>query len=487
MAKTNETSKLIVSLVITLALIGLGFSWLTRNLNLGRILRFGPAAQSPLDLQPTPLPTTVPVGFSSFYNPDAITRISQGGRLLFPDGVTIQKEGAVAALNEGDLQRAINGLEAALRLNRNDPEALIYLNNARIGSGASFSIAVAVPISTDPDGSREILRGVAQAQTEINQAGGMKGTPLRVYIANDEGDPEIAKQIAIALIGDPSILGVVGHYASDVTLAAGNAYDALGLVAISPVSTSVTLSNRSDYILRTVPSDSVAGSTLATYTLNTLQQQKAAVFYNSKSGYSESLKTEFISALLRGGGQVVGVYDLSAPNFDAEAQVQQAQLAGATVLALLPNTGQLDNAFKVARANYGRFALLGGDDMYTPKTLQMAEQGTAEMVVAVPWHILAHNDSPFVAASRQLWGGDVNWRTVTAYDATQTLIRAIQEAPAPTRQKIMETIRSDSFTATGATSNVQFFPSGDRNQNVQLVKVQPGGRSGKGFDFVPVP
>jgi branched-chain amino acid transport system substrate-binding protein len=33
---------------------------------------------------------------------------------------------------------------------------------------------------------------------------------------------------------------------------------------------------------------------------------------------------------------------------------------------------------------------------------------------------------------------------------------------------------------------VRFLPSGDRNQSVQLVIVQPGERSGFGYDFVPV-
>jgi len=33
---------------------------------------------------------------------------------------------------------------------------------------------------------------------------------------------------------------------------------------------------------------------------------------------------------------------------------------------------------------------------------------------------------------------------------------------------------------------VRFLPSGDRNQSVQLVVVQPGSRSSFGVDFVPI-
>lgn len=68
-------------------------------------------------------------------------------------------------------------------MNRNDPEARIFLNNARIGKQKSYTIATSVPIGTDPNESLEILRGVAQAQNEINASGGIKGVPLKVAIA----------------------------------------------------------------------------------------------------------------------------------------------------------------------------------------------------------------------------------------------------------------------------------------------------------------
>jgi branched-chain amino acid transport system substrate-binding protein len=52
----------------------------------------------------------------------------------------------------------------------------------------------------------------------------------------------VAEQVAAALVKNLDILGVVGHFASDTTLAAGKVYQSGQLVAISPVSTSVQLS-----------------------------------------------------------------------------------------------------------------------------------------------------------------------------------------------------------------------------------------------------
>lgn len=60
---------------------------------------------------------------------------------------------------------------------------------------------------------------------------------------------------------------------SDSTLAAGTIYTSGQLVAISPTSTSVKISNFSHYVFRTVPSDFMAARSLANYMVRTLQKK----------------------------------------------------------------------------------------------------------------------------------------------------------------------------------------------------------------------
>ena len=469
MSQKNETSVLIVSLLVTAALLGAGFWLFGKNLGLG-----GGAPNPSIGANSGPSAENIPI-------PD---RISQGNRWLVSSDGSPERQAAVGAIANQDYPKAIADLSTSLAQQRNDPEALIYLNNARIGDQPAYTIAVAVPVYSDVNGSLEILRGVAQAQNDLNQAGGINGMSLRVAIARDDNNPEIARQLATALAADRNILGVVGHYASDVTLAAATVYEASKLVTISPVSTSVKLSGFGQYIFRSVPSDFVAARSLADYMLNRQQQQSAAVFFNSQSGYSQSIKSEFVSALSLGGGRVVSEFDLAAATFSPETSLNQATQQGATVLAMFPNSGQLDRALQVIQANQGRLKLLGGDDVYAPKTLEVGKTAAVGMVLAVPWHILANTQTPFVTTSRQLWGGDVNWRTATAYDATQALIEALRRNP--TRDGIQQALHAPDFTTPGASNPVQFLPSGDRNQPVQLVEIKPGTRSGFGFDFYPV-
>ncbi|NJR66289.1 MAG: receptor ligand binding family protein, partial [Leptolyngbyaceae cyanobacterium CRU_2_3] len=211
----------------------------------------------------------------------------------------------------------------------------------------------------------------------------------------------------------------------------------------------------------------------------------AAVYFNAQSGYSQSIKSEFSRALSLGGGQVVSEFDLSSSSFSAVDSFKQATQQGATVLALMPNSGQLDRALQVVQVNQQQLKILAGDDVYSPKTLALGGVAAQGMIVAVPWHILANPQAPFATSSRSLWRADVNWRTAMTYDAVAALIVAMERNPS--RQGVQQALADANFTAEGATGTVRFLPSGDRNQSVQLVEIKPGSRSGSGYDFVPVP
>ncbi len=85
-------------------------------------------------------------------------RLSAGNKLLISGGSTQKKQDAVAAIASGNYNAAISDLQASLKTNRNDPEGLIYLNNARIGNQKSYTIATAVPIGGDINAALEIMR-----------------------------------------------------------------------------------------------------------------------------------------------------------------------------------------------------------------------------------------------------------------------------------------------------------------------------------------
>ena len=464
MTQKKETTVLLLSLLITVGAIAGGLWWFKKD---------------------NPSQVSAPPDTSTISSRSSADRLSTGEKILISQDITLEKQAGVTAFANGDYPQAIAQLSASLQKQRNDPEALIYLNNARIGNNKSYSIGVPTPIGSEVTTAKEILRGVAQAQTEINNRGGINGIPLKIAITDDNNDPETAKKIAQTFADNPDILGVVGHFASNISVAAAPVYQKNSLVAISPTSTTVSLSDAGDYIFRTVPNDLFTSKALAKYFLEKLTKQKAAIFYNSSSEYSNSIQNAFTTELLSNGGEIVAESDFAAANFNPANAVQQAIDQGAEALIFLTNSTTLDQAFLVAQVNNHQLPLLSGDSIYKPQTLQIAGKNVVGMVVAVPWHAQGKNNNPgFSQAASRLWGGNVNWRTAMAYDATESLIAGIKANPS--RQGIQQTLSKAGFSTTGASGTIKFLPSGDRNQAVQLVKVEADPNSEFGYAFVPV-
>jgi len=116
MSQKNETVTLLLALLITLIFFGAGGWWLYNRFqgknnptNLSNIEKISPGQKSV----------------------SAQARFSQGEKLLIVEGASSDKQAAIQAIGKGDFQQAVYLLEKSLQTNQNDPEALIYLNNAR--------------------------------------------------------------------------------------------------------------------------------------------------------------------------------------------------------------------------------------------------------------------------------------------------------------------------------------------------------------------
>ena len=261
MSQKKEITVLSLALLLTLLLGGVG-AWVVKEFLLN------PPAETSISSQTTtvqPIPKTAQISF--------------GEKTLIPGQVTPAKQAGLDAIATGKWNVAVANLQQARKENRNDPETLIFLNNAEIADGKSYTLAASAPLGTDPKGGLEILRGVAQAQNEINHSGGINQVRLKVAIANDNNQEDQAKKIATTLVNNTEVLGVVGHWASQVTLATAPIYKSAKLVAISPITTSVKLSGLSPYIFRTVPSDYISARALANYHDNDAETEKCCCFF----------------------------------------------------------------------------------------------------------------------------------------------------------------------------------------------------------------
>ncbi|MEW6492770.1 MAG: ABC transporter substrate-binding protein [Cyanobacteriota bacterium] len=354
----------------------------------------------------------------------------------------------------------------------NDPEPQIYLNNIKARQqGSPFKLAVAVPVDYQEDAAREILRGVADAQTQFNDVGGKDGRLLEIVIANDASKPAVARKIAQQLVANPEVLGVIGHTSSEVSSAALSEYGKAELAMVSPTSTSTSLKN--SVFFRTVPSDKVAGEKLAKYAKNTLRLEKVMIFYDSQDSYSRSLKQAFETKLTKLGGKVVSLVDMTNPKLDAKGQIKQSMDHNQVQAAvLLPSLQTASVAISIARANAElpqnkRLQLLGGDGLYLPETLIQGGSAVEGLTIAVTW---SDETSSYARVAEKRWKGRVNWRTATSYDAAQALINALSSNA--TRKTVLENLRSLELSCHETSGEkLRFWATGDPDRESRLVRV----------------
>ncbi|MEH1801249.1 MAG: ABC transporter substrate-binding protein [Nostoc sp.] len=412
-------------------------------------------------------------------------RISLGEEILLRQDTNPDKEAGVKAFLEGECQTAIDKFNSYRQGNLSDPEALIYLNNAKARKkGERLKIAVSVPIGTNPNVAKEMLRGVAQAQDEVNNSKDrIKGKLLEVAIANDDNDSSEAQNIAKQFVNDQTILAVVGHNASEAAVPAAFEYKSGKLVMLSPTSFDQRLSGLSNYIFRTVNTNNLAKS-LSDYRIKTVAKTNIVICVDPESPDNKWFADEFSKSIEQANYKINSTpCNLSDSAFNPNAMISQAISSGADGLFLAPYINRINKALEVARANKGRLQLFSSPTMYTQQTLAEGKAYINGMVLAVPWYPQAIPGNPFPQNAQKLWGGPVNWRTATTYDATMAIAKGLQQSN--TREGLQKALHSPGFSIDGATGNIQFSQSGDRKDNaISLVKVQQIPGTDK-YEFVP--
>jgi branched-chain amino acid transport system substrate-binding protein len=429
-----------------------------------------------------PSQPATPPGASSAVLPSSLEqRFSRGDRTLFRGEGNPDRDNGVLAFSKKDYSGAIDAFTRSVASGRNDPEPQVYLNNARAyEKGNPYTFAVVVPIDNRVDVAKEILRGAADAQEQFNQAGGKEGRLLELLIVNDGNNPEIAKQTAVELAKMPGVLGVIGHNASEASLKALPEYEKSKLAMISPTSTSIEL--KGSTFFRTVPSDQAAGERLANYVVNSLSIKKVIIFYDETDTYSKSLKQTFAENFKSLGGTEPPLVDLASSDLDAAAAVQK-YVGDVRVAMLFPSAQTVPRAISVARANEKlapaqQLRLLGGDALYDNRTLINGGQAIEGLTLAVPWF----GNSAYAERANERWGGRINWRTASSYDAVQALVKTLTGSVS--REQVVQSLKSLQLSPSETSGNaLEFDASGNREEEPLLVQTSRGVNRPRGSDF----
>ena len=294
----------------------------------------------------------------------------------------------------------------------------------------------------------DILYGVKLALQERNERGGVGGHMLELVALDDGGDPSQAPEQAQELALDPLVMGALGHFREDTTLAASSIYREAGLALLAPGLAAVELTAGGPGVFRLGADEERLGWEAAAFMLEEYGAGRIAVL-----GPEGQLRTAFVSAVQAWGGEVVSRAEegVDLVFFTGEAW------EGAQLLRQIRQEGV-------------KAPFIGGNGLDDPLFVQWAGEfapGTIYVTSAAPV-----DDTRFAQSYRELAGKEPGPHALLAYEATNLLLEAMERAMEKegrlTRQGVLEALY-------GPLGKVTFDPRGDQiDPPVHLYIVEDG-------------
>ncbi len=306
----------------------------------------------------------------------------------------------------------------------------------------------------------DALYAVKLALREWNEAGGVEGYMVELVALDDSGDPDQAPGQASELILDPLVMGAIGHFDDQTTLAASPVYQEGVVALIAPAVTAGGLENYPS-VFRLGASEGALGRRAALFAWEELGARRLAVL-DEGSGLTQA----FVVAAEDLGATVLSYQDVDhlEKGFDLLFFGGRSG-EGATLLLRLREKGIV--APLMGGFNRPHFARWAGE----------AAKGTLYATSA-----LLVDDPRFTADYRELAGTDPGSRAALAYDATHLLLAALEKAiendGRPTREGVLAALRDQAYQ--GLTGSIAFNEKGEQiDPPIQVYMIDESGYPGK--------
>ncbi len=341
-----------------------------------------------------------------------------------------------------------------------------------------IKIAVVGPLTGDfAEYGTGFKNAVVLHAKQINEAGGvLGGRQIEIVSFDDKNSGEEAASIAERIAGNKDIVGVIGHFASGVSMAAAPTYEEVGIAEISPSASHPDYSSMGEYIFRNNSLINVE----ANENLN-----MAADLFHAKRVAVLAVKTDW-------GVKTADILinDLAAKRDDLEIVGYEEILDGLTdfsstitklrsykpdtiiVCAMYNILGPFANQYKDVDPNIN---LIGFSNAYSEQLIKLAqEDGNGIVLPAVFFH-----ESPeakvrnFVDAYMADYDGKIpSSLTAQAYDSLGMFAQAIEEAGTADRTAIKDQLYKIKYD--GVAGQSYFDANGDAFKTFYWLRIVDG-------------
>ena len=353
---------------------------------------------------------------------------------------------------------------------------------------------------------RSMKHGIDLKVNEINKLGGVNGHPIVVLYYDDQNNEDSARKIASQISKNSQIIGVVGHWYSSCSVAAGEIYQKHNVPVITPGATNVLVTKFNPFYFRTVFNDSLQGKFIANYVKNVLEYNNAYIIHEDDT-YGNYLATVFEAK-----AQKLGINIYSIKKFDSKSPSITTQLDTIVEEIKLTERDKSNNRCIIFLATHAVEGIklvrrindsginhkIIGPDSFGSQTFQKgfdnfpkekANPGYYMNGVYTTTHLLfdtaGKKAQEYKALYQSIYKEAPDWISAYVYDTSEVFIRAIQESPLVNNpgsltanrtiiRQNLANIKSLKKAVKGVTGQIYFDEKGDAVNRPVSIGVYKG-------------
>jgi branched-chain amino acid transport system substrate-binding protein len=355
--------------------------------------------------------------------------------------------------------------------------ALVALPACGGGDGGTLKIAILAPLSGDVATFGESTRdGAMMAIDEWNADGGVLGKQIETVVEDSQCNAEAAVSAANKVIDQDGVKFIIGEVCSSASIPVSEVAMAKGVLQMSPTSTnpSVTVDEfgkTKGLIFRACFIDPFQGTVAAKFALDNLGVKTAAVLLDQGNDYVRGLAEYFRDAFEAGGGQVVVWETYTGEDQDFSAILTKVKDAAPDILYLPDYYSTVNLIAAQAREKGVTAVMMGGDGWDSPDLDTSVVEGGYHTN-----HYSADDPRPevqdFVSKYQEKYGAVPDALATLAYDATNILLLAMEEAGSTDPAAVAKALEDMSFDVV--SGNITYDELHNPIKSAVILHIQDG-------------
>lgn len=342
----------------------------------------------------------------------------------------------------------------------------------------TIKIAVAGPMTGDNSEYGIGFKNAVELMIkQWNAKGGVLKNQIELVVYDDKNSPEEGANVGQKIASDKSIIGVIGHFSSGVTMTATPTYQDNKIILIAPSASHPDFTKQGNFIFRNNAVISTEAKEVIDLAVNYHKAKKIGILA-IKTDWGTSTKNVIVQIIkdqyAAKGIEVVDVEEVVegsddyTPNITKMKQAGVDTIIGACMYATLaPFTKQ----YKLVDPSIN---IVGFSNAYTQNLLNLGGKSVEGLTFPVIFFSQSTeaNVASFVTEYKAAYNSVPSSLTAQAYDSVGILLTAIKQVGSLDRDKIRDAIAG--ITYAGVTGSTTFNATRDAVKPFNKVVIKDG-------------